>query len=140
MDYSAQFRRADTNRNGKVDQQEFRSFCGPIKQTQPGTFTKEDEEAFNNTPVIESYTYEIGLDVAWYGFVEDPYKYEQYSAGLHIINEHSYPLGIDVAYGAPDNAHKWKQYDPAGSMFYFADMNHDMQLDEIEFNYLMRSI
>ncbi|UJR19533.1 hypothetical protein I4U23_022663 [Adineta vaga] len=141
IDYHQQFLRADTNRKGKIDENQFRSFLGPIEsKTQTPQFTKEDEESWNSTPVMETYTYEIGYDVAYYGFVEDPYKYEVFMKSSAEPYEHSYPIGPDVGIGAPNIAHKVKKYDPAGSMFYFADFNHDSFLDETEFNYLMNSI
>jgi hypothetical protein len=75
-----------------------------------------------------------------YGFVEDPIKYEIYSAGSSGPSSHSYRIGPDVGIGAPNIAQKLTLYDPAGAMFYFADFNHDLQLDEAEFNYLMNAI
>ncbi|CAF1651024.1 unnamed protein product, partial [Adineta ricciae] len=130
INYREQFVRADTNRNGYIDDREFRSFLGPIKSNQTPQFTKEDEASWNATPVVESVSYEISYDVAYYGFVEDPYKYEVHMKSSAKPYSHSYRIGPDVGIGAPNIAHKVKVYDPAGAMFYFADFNHDMQLDE----------
>jgi len=50
INYHQEFVRADTNHNGKVDEREFRSFLGPVKQfekSRASQFTKEDLEAFN---------------------------------------------------------------------------------------------
>ncbi len=50
INYHQEFLRADTNHNGKVDEREFRSFLGPVKQVEQSRasqFTKEDLEAFN---------------------------------------------------------------------------------------------
>jgi hypothetical protein len=50
INYHEEFLRADTNHNGTIDEREFRSFLGPIKQVEKSRasqLTKEDLEAFN---------------------------------------------------------------------------------------------
>ncbi|CAF0953506.1 unnamed protein product [Adineta steineri] len=142
-DFSKEFIRADTNHDGIIDEREFRSFLGPVIQLQKNQspqFTNEDIQAFNSTPVVQTLIYEIGLDVAVCGFIDDPIKFESYVTGNDNTNNHSYGLGPDVGIGAPDIAPKLIQYDAAGAMFNYADVNHDMKIDPTEFNYLMRSI
>jgi hypothetical protein len=49
--------------------------------------------------------------------------------GITDSKDHKYGLG-------PDIANKIVQYDAAGAMFYYADMNHDGKIDQSEFGFL----
>ncbi|UJR17933.1 hypothetical protein I4U23_004832 [Adineta vaga] len=142
IDYTKEFVRADTNHDGGIDEKEFRLYLGPENQEKDKArdLTQYDVQAFASSPVVQTLTYEIGLDVAVGGFVKDPYSYEAYATGITNSKDHTYGLGPDVGIGAPDIANKIIQYDAAGAMFYYADMNHDGKIDETEFGFFMRSV
>jgi len=88
----------------------------------------------------QTITYEVGLDVAVAGFTQNPIAYEKYTQGPHSNESHTYGVGPDVGIGAPNVARKSNQYDPAGAMFNYADVNSDGKIDPQEFGSFMRSV
>ena len=88
----------------------------------------------------ETITYEVGLDVAVAGFTQNPIEYEKYTQGTNANKGHVYGVGPDVGIGAPNVARKSNQYDPAGAMFNYADVNSDGRIDPQEFGSFMRSV
>ena len=157
--FDNQFNRADVNHDGTIDEQEFRQFLGPVIKDQrrlSGSLSPQEAQAFvisfrfNSNHFFffsfvqsgssETITYPVGLDVAVAGFTQNPIAYEKYTGGAVVQEDHRYGLGPDVGIGAPNVARKSNQYDPAGAMFNYADVNSDGRIDPQEFGTFMRSV
>ncbi|CAF1051862.1 unnamed protein product [Rotaria sordida] len=138
----SQFNRADLNHDGTIDEQEFRQFLGPVRDyrrlPENINYQNINLQASNGG---QTTIYPIGLDVALAGFTENPINYERYTRGIYPRQEaHTYGLGPDVGIGAPNVARRNNQYDPAGAMFNYADVNHDGRIDRLEFGTFIRSV
>jgi len=139
----AQFYRADINHDGGVDQNEFRQFIASGEsasrqlEVAPADIIRRLSQG---SIVTESITYPIGLDVGVAGFTAHPENYEKYAGAIGPTERHGYGVGPDVAVGAPNLAQQNVQYDAAGSMFNYADVNHDGKVDRAEFGSFMHSI
>ncbi|CAF4024931.1 unnamed protein product [Rotaria sordida] len=140
-----QFNRADLNHDGTIDEQEFRQFLGPVRNYNrlSANINYQDIQNLNLQASNGGQTtiYPIGLDVALAGFTENPINYERYTRGAYPQQTaHTYGLGSDVGIGAPNVARRYNQYDPAGVMFDYADINHDGRIDLLEFGTFLRSV
>jgi len=135
------FYQADVNHDGGIDQGEFRHFVssggppGGIPRAQPA-----DYQAAAHSGVTETISYPIGLDVGVAGFTANPASYERFAGAISGTERHGYGVGPDVAVGAPNHPVEAKQYDPAGAMFNYADVNHDGKIDRGEFGSFMHSV
>ncbi|CAF1431168.1 unnamed protein product [Rotaria sordida] len=138
----SQFNSADLNRDGTIDEKEFRQFLGPVRDEQrlSGNMNYQDIQNFQMSNATQVITYPVGLDVAVAGFTQNPGDYERYTGGVHQSGAHTYGVGPDVGIGAPNVARKSNQYDPAGAMFDYADINRDGKIDKTEFGSFMRSM
>ncbi|CAF3823332.1 unnamed protein product [Rotaria sp. Silwood1] len=139
----SQFNRADLNRDGTIDEREFRQFLGPIRDERrlSGNINDQDiQRNFHISNASQIITYPVGIDVAFAGFTPNPIDYEKYTGGANPSGGHAYGVGPDVGIGAPNVARKSNQYDPAGAMFNYADVNHDGRIDKSEFGTFMRSM
>ncbi|CAF4292933.1 unnamed protein product, partial [Rotaria sordida] len=112
----SQFNSADLNRDGTIDEKEFRQFLGPVRDEQrlSGNMNYQDIQNFQMSNATQVITYPVGLDVAVAGFTQNPGDYERYTGGVHQSGAHTYGVGPDVGIGAPNVARKSNQYDPAG--------------------------
>ncbi|UJR29718.1 hypothetical protein I4U23_017267 [Adineta vaga] len=140
--FDNQFNQADANHDGTIDEKEFRQFLGPVQNERrlSGNISQQDIKAFQSSGAAETVTYPVGLDVAVAGFTQNPIEYEKFTSGAAAQEGHTYGLGPDVGIGAPNVARKSNQYDPAGAMFDYADVNHDGKIDKSEFGSFMRSV
>jgi len=141
------FDQADINHDGGIDQREFRQFVdngGPPSSylENDSTFAADYKAASSRTGTgfEEIISYPIGIDIAIAGFTANPASYERFAGSISAIERHGYGVGPDVAVGAPNVAREVNQYDPAGAMFNYADVNHDGKIDRIEFCTFMHSV
>ncbi|CAF1339272.1 unnamed protein product [Rotaria magnacalcarata] len=141
---NGQFDRADINHDGTIDEQEFRQFLGPVRDERrlSGNISQQDIQQIQSqsSHATQTVKYPVGLDVALAGFAGNPIDYEKFTGGSDSRETHAYGVGPDVGIGAPNVARKSHQYDPAGAMFDYADVNHDGKIDHQEFGTFMRSV
>ncbi|CAF5012649.1 unnamed protein product, partial [Rotaria sp. Silwood1] len=138
-----EFNRADLNHDGTIDELEFRQFLGPIidERRLSGNINYRDlQHNLQSSNVSQTIIYPVGVDVAFAGFTSNPINYEKFSGGIYQPEAHIYGVGPDVGIGAPNVARKSNQYDPAGAMFDYADLNRDGRIDRSEFGIFMRSM
>ncbi|CAF1356515.1 unnamed protein product [Rotaria sp. Silwood1] len=139
----SEFNRADLNHDGTIDELEFRQFLGPIRDERrlSGNINYRDlQHNLQASNASQTIVYPVGIDVAFAGFTPNPIDYEKFSGGTHLPEAHIYGVGPDVGIGAPNVSGRRKQYDPAGAMFDYADVNHDGRIDKSEFGTFMRSM
>ncbi|CAF0898761.1 unnamed protein product [Adineta ricciae] len=101
---------------------------------------QQDIQAFQSTGAGEIATYPVGLDVAVAGVASNPIEYEKFTSGAPSQEGHKYGLGPDVGIDAPNVARKSNEYDPVGTMFDYADFNHDGRIGKSEFGTFMKSV
>jgi len=134
-----QFNQADVNHDGGIDQREFRQFVNsghPHTGAPSTTYDAPRRPSAGGTTV----SYPIGLDVAVAGFTAHPETFERFASAASATEKHGYGVGPDVAVGAPNHPKEVSQYDPAGAMFNYADVNHDGRIDRTEFGTFMHTI